>query len=132
MPAYSQLVAGRSFRFASLKVLLAKASPLRSGDQLAGVAAASAEERVAAKLALADLPLRAFLDEALIPYESDDVTRLIVDTHDLTAFAPVASLTVGGFRDWLLGDAADERTLAALAPGLTPEMVAAVSKLMRN
>lgn len=122
----------RTYRFADLKTLMARASPLRSGDQLAGVAAASAEERVAAQMCLADLPLTAFLNEALIPYEEDEVTRLILDGHDQAAFAAVSHLTVGGLRDWLLSDAATAETLAALAPGLTPEMAAAVSKLMRN
>lgn len=120
-----------SYHFADLKTLLAKASPARSGDYLAGIAAASHEERVAAQWVLADLPLRHFLNELVIPYESDEITRLIVDGHDLAAFAPVAHLTVGGFRDWLLSDAADTAALTALAPGLMPEMVAAVSKLMR-
>lgn len=118
--------------FADLKTLLACASPLRSGDQLAGIAAESDERRVAAKLALADLPLRRFLDDTVVPYEQDEVTRLIIDSHDAGAFAPVAALTVGEFRDWLLSYQADTATLAKLAPGLTPEMVAAVSKLMRN
>lgn len=118
--------------FADLKTLLACASPLRSGDQLAGIAAESDERRVAAKLALADLPLRRFLDDTVVPYEQDEVTRLIIDSHDAAAFAPVAALTVGEFRDWLLSYQADTATLAKLAPGLTPEMVAAVSKLMRN
>ncbi|MGQ9370072.1 ethanolamine ammonia-lyase subunit EutB [Azospirillum sp. ST 5-10] len=118
--------------FADLKALLAAATPFRSGDALAGVAAASDEQRVAARRVLADLPLAAFLNEAVVPYETDEVTRLIVDTHDRAAFAPVAALTVGGLRDWLLSDAADGAALAALAPGLTPEMAAAVSKLMRN
>ncbi|MBP4050571.1 ethanolamine ammonia-lyase subunit EutB [Chromobacterium violaceum] len=122
----------RTYRFADLKTLLARASPLRSGDQLAGIAAASAEERVAAQMCLADLPLTAFLNQALIPYEEDEVTRLILDSHDQAAFAAVSHLTVGGLRDWLLSDAATAETLAALAPGLTPEMAAAVSKLMRN
>ncbi len=122
----------RSHVFGSLAELLAKASPFRSGDALAGVAAVSAEERMAARVALADLPLRVFLDQVLIPYEADEVTRLIVDSHDAAAFAPVASLTVGGFRDWLLSPRATTEALAALAPGLTPEMAAAVSKLMRN
>jgi len=122
----------RSFRFDDLRTLLARASPLRSGDQLAGVAAHSAQERVAACMALADVPLRSFLQQPVVPYETDEVTRLIVDSHDAAAFMPVAHLTVGEFRDWLLGDAADTATLAALARGLTPEMVAAVSKLMRN
>ena len=116
--------------FDDLRTLLARATPFRSGDALAGVAAGSAAERVAAQRALADLPLRHFLDEAMIPYEGDEVTRLIVDQHDAAAFAPVAHLTVGGFRDWLLGEA-DTEALTALAPGLMPEMVAAASKLCR-
>ncbi|MEK9844835.1 ethanolamine ammonia-lyase subunit EutB, partial [Thalassospira sp.] len=120
------------FTFPDLKTLLAKASPLRSGDVLAGLAAGSDEERVAARFALADVPLKRFLSEALVPYEDDDVTRMIIDDHDADAFAPVASLTVGEFRDWLLGDDATPEVLKNLAPGLTPEMVAAVSKLMRN
>ena len=129
---HAQTVGKHVYRFDDLKALLAKATPLRSGDQLAGIAAGSAEERMAARLALADLPLSAFLRDAVIPYEDDEVTRLIVDSHDAAAFAPVAHLTVGDFRDWLLSDAVSSDTLAALAPGLTPEMVAAVSKLMRN
>ncbi len=123
---------GTRYTFPDLKTLLAKATPLRSGDVLAGVAAESAEERVAAQMALADLPLAPFLDEAVIPYEEDEVTRLIVDSHDAAAFAPVRHLTVGEFRDWLLSDEATGEALAALAPGLTPEMVAAVAKMMRN
>lgn len=118
--------------FPDLKAVLAKASPARSGDMLAGVAAASEEERMAARRVLADIPLAHFLDEAVIPYEDDEVTRIILDRHVVGAFLPVAGLTVGEFRDWLLSDAADTASLAALAPGLTPEMVAAVSKLMRN
>ncbi len=122
----------QSWQFADLRELLAKATPLRSGDQLAGVAANSAQERVAAQWALADVPLAHFLQETVVPYEACEVTRLIIDSHDPDAFAPVEHFTVGDFRDWLLGPAADSATLAALAPGLTPEMVAAVSKLMRN
>ncbi len=129
---YSASIGVRRHVFADLKTLLAKASPARSGDMLAGVAAASEEERMAARIALADVPLARFLEEMVVPYETDEVTRLIIDRHDAAAFARVAGLTVGGFRDWLLSDAADTVTLAALAPGLTPEMVAAVSKLMRN
>ncbi|MEC5208549.1 ethanolamine ammonia-lyase large subunit [Vogesella perlucida] len=129
---YQITIGPRRYPFADLKTLLARASPLRSGDLLAGVAAASAEERVAARYCLADVPLRDFLQHAIIPYEEDEVTRLIIDSHDAAAFATVAHLTVGGFRDWLLSDAANPATLAALSPGLTPEMVAAVSKLMRN
>jgi ethanolamine ammonia-lyase large subunit len=112
--------------------LLAKASPLRSGDELAGVAAASEEERVAAKMALAQVPLKRFLDEALIAYESDEVTRLIIDSHDRSAFAEIAHLTVGDFRNWLLSSSTDSDALIRIGAGLTPEMVAAVSKLMRN
>lgn len=123
---------GTRYVFPDLKALLACASPRRSGDELAGIAAQSDEQRVAAKMALADLPLKTFLDQALVAYEQDEVTRLIVDSHDAAAFAPVAHLTVGEFRDWLLSYQADGATLAKLSPGLTPEMVAAVSKLMRN
>jgi ethanolamine ammonia-lyase large subunit len=117
--------------FDDLRELLAKATPLRSGDVLAGLAAKSAQERVAAQCALADLPLAHFLSEQVVPYESDEVTRLIVDTHNAEAFAAVGSLTVGELRDWLLSDDATPQRLAELSPGLTPEMVAAVSKLMR-
>ncbi|NKA03590.1 ethanolamine ammonia lyase large subunit [Ralstonia solanacearum] len=131
MARFSHTLGHETYRFDSLRDVLAKASPARSGDALAGIAAARAAERVAAQMALAEIPLRHFLDEAVIPYEADEVTRLIVDMHDAAAFAPVSHLTVGDFRDWLLGDAADEAALAALAPGLTPEMAAAVSKLMR-
>jgi ethanolamine ammonia-lyase large subunit len=129
---YATTLGTTRYVFDDLKTLLARATPARAGDRLAGIAAASNEERVAARMVLADLPLRTLLEEAIIPYETDEVTRLIVDTHDTAAFAPVASLTVGAFRDWLLGDEATTERLAALAPGLTPEMVAAVSKLMRN
>ena len=125
---YRVAIGTRSYLFSDLKELMAKATPPRSGDRLAGLAAESME----ARMALADLPLRTFLHEALIPYETDEVTRLIVDTHDAAAFAPVASLTVGAFRDWLCSDAATTEVLAKLAPGITPEMAAAVSKLMRN
>lgn len=123
---------GTRYVFPDLRSLMAKASPARSGDELAGVAAHSAAERIAAQMALADLPLRAFLNEAVVPYEDDDVTRLIVDRHDAAALAPVAHLTVGELRDWLLSDAATSAALSALAPGLTPEMAAAVCKLCRN
>ena len=129
---HSHTVGAERHVFASLRELMAKATPARSGDNLAGVAARHDTERVAAQMALADLPLAQFLQEALVPYESDEVTRLIIDSHDRAAFAPVAHLTVGGFRDWLLSDAAHEAALSALAPGLTPEMVAATSKLCRN
>ncbi len=130
--AYRLTLGRRSYTFIDLKEVLAKASPHRSGDVLAGLAATSAEERVAAKYILSDLPLHIFLDEPLVPYEQDEVTRLIVDTHDPSAFAPISRLSVGEFRNWLLSDEADTGALGALAPGLTPEMVAAVSKLMRN
>ncbi|WP_327718390.1 ethanolamine ammonia-lyase subunit EutB [Streptomyces sp. NBC_00490] len=128
--SYTSTLGGERHRFDSLARLLAAASPERSGDHLAGLAATSARQRVAARWALAEVPLTTFLTEPLIPYESDDVTRLILDTHDTAAFAPVAGLTVGEFREWLL--TADSPALTAVAPGLTPEMVAAVSKLMGN
>jgi len=124
-------VGGRRYRFDSLVTLLAQATPARAGDALAGIAAPSAEARVAAQMALADLPLATFLSETVVPYEDDDVTRLIVDTHDRAAFAPVSHLTVGGFREWLLATETTTDHLTALAPGLTPEMVAAVTKIMR-
>jgi ethanolamine ammonia-lyase large subunit len=125
-------IGSRSWTFADLKALMAKATPIRSGDALAGIAAGSAEENVAAKLCLADVPLKSVLAEPLIPYEDDEVTRLILDTHDRDAFAPIAHLTVGEFRNWLLSDQATEDALARLAPGITPEIAAAVAKIMRN
>jgi ethanolamine ammonia-lyase large subunit len=128
---FSATIAHHRYIFGSLRELLAKATPLRSGDVLAGAAAQSAEERVAAQFALADLPLAHFLSEHVIPYEQDEVTRLIVDTHDEAAFEPIRSFTVGELRDWLLSDEATGDRIAALAAGLTPEMAAAVSKLMR-
>jgi len=128
---YSHQIGTTVYRFADLKTLLAKATPARTGDQLAGVAADGAEERVVAQMALAEVPLKTFLNEAVVPYEQDEVTRLILDRHDPSAFAPVSHMTVGELRNWLLSYAADEQTLANLAPGLTPEMVAAVSKIMR-
>ncbi|OEZ68630.1 ethanolamine ammonia-lyase heavy chain [Janthinobacterium sp. HH103] len=131
MPRFSHTIDSHVYQFASLKELLAKATPPRSGDVLAGVAAASARERVAAQLALAEVPLSAFLNEALVPYEDDEVTRLIIDTHQRAAFAPIAHLCVGDFRDWLLDDATDTATLVRVAAGITPEMAAAVSKIMR-
>src|SRR5690348_5407371 len=126
---YAATIGARRYLFPDLKALLARASPLRSGDQLAGIAAESGEERLAAQFALADLPLVAFLSQPVVPYESDEVTRLIVDGHDKAAFSAVAHLTVGGLRDWLLSDAATPATLAALASGLSPEMAAAVAKI---
>src|SRR4051794_36162387 len=131
MGSYHHTIGQTTYRFADLKTLLAKATPLRSGDELAGLAAQSAEERVAAQMTLADTPLKTFLSGLVIPYEEDEVSRLIVDRHEAAAFLPVAHLTVGEFRDWLLGDYASPAALAALAPGLTPEMAAAVSKIMR-
>jgi len=128
---FATTIGGTRYVFPDVRVLLAKATPRRAGDVLAGIAASDATERVAAQMALADLPLSRFLDETPIPYEQDEVTRLIIDSHDRAAFAPVASLTVGEFRDWLLSDTADVAALTRLAPGLTPEMVAAVSKIMR-
>lgn len=128
---YSLTVRGATHTFPDLRTLLAKASPLRSGDQLAGLAAESAQERAIAQMTLAEVPLTAFLEDLVIPYEADDVTRLIVDSHEVEAFAPIASFTVGEFRDWLLSDDATPARLTALAPGLTPEITAAVTKLMR-
>ncbi|GJH16913.1 ethanolamine ammonia-lyase subunit EutB [Caballeronia novacaledonica] len=130
--SFSETVGVRTYRFDDLATLLAKASPRRSGDELAGIAAATEEERAAAKLALSAVPLRAFIEEALIPYEDDEVTRLIIDEHSKDAFSAVSHLTVGEFREWLLADSTDTAALVAVSQGLTPEMVAAVSKLMRN
>ena len=118
--------------FRDLRTLLAKASPLRSGDQLAGIAADNARERVAAQTALADVPLTRFLEDPLVPYEQDEVTRLILDTHDRAAFEPIRDLTVGAFREWLLSYETTTDVLTRVAPGITPEMAAAVSKIMRN
>ncbi|MBU8809295.1 ethanolamine ammonia-lyase subunit EutB [Mycolicibacterium goodii] len=132
---YRQHVSGVTYTFDGLVEVMAKATPLRSGDQLAGCAAEHDGERAAAAWVLADLPLETFLNEELVPYDTDEVTRLIMDSHDRQAFSAVSHLTVGGFRDWLLDVAAEENSaqrLAAVAPGLTPEMVAAVSKIMRN
>ena len=129
---YSFTVRNRVYRFKDLKALLAKASPYRTGDVLAGVCAETYEERVAAQIALADVPLKNFLNEAIIPYEKDEVTRLIIDSHDVAAFSLISSFTVGEFRDWLLGDEIDAVLLESIAAGITPEMAAAVSKLMRN
>ena len=131
MARFTQSIGAMTWHFDSLRELMAKASPARSGDYLAEIAAQSDAERVAAQMALAEVPLKHFLSEVLIPYEQDEVTRLIIDSHDTAAFAPVSHLSVGGLRDWLLSDAADEVSLRALAPGLTAEMAAAVSKIMR-
>ncbi len=129
---YRHAIAAQSYVFDSLRDLLAKATPPRSGDRLAGLAAETAEQMIAARMALANVPLRQFLEEAVVPYEDDEVTRLIVDSHDAPAFAAISSLTVGAFRDWLLSDAATSAMLTQVARGITPEMAAAVSKLMRN
>jgi ethanolamine ammonia-lyase large subunit len=131
MASYRCALGQTVYGFADLKTLLARATPARSGDELAGIAARSAEERVAAQIALADVPLSTFLTESVVPYEADDVTRLIVDEHDAGAFAPIAGMCVGDFRNWLLSDSASADLLVALAPGITPEMAAAVSKIMR-
>jgi ethanolamine ammonia-lyase large subunit len=129
---YRHALGNTTYVFEDLRDLLAKATPPRSGDRLAGIAADSAEQMVAARIALADVPLTQFLHESVIPYEDDEVTRLIVDTHDRSAFAPISSLTVGSFREWLLSAAASPEVLKKTTPGITPEMAAAVSKLMRN
>jgi ethanolamine ammonia-lyase large subunit len=128
---YKIHIAGQTYDFKTLRNLMAKAAPARSGDYLAGVGAIDHLERVAAQWLLADVPLKRFLNEALVPYEQDEVTRLIIDEHDSAAFAAVSHLTVGDFRNWLLSEQATAELLTALAPGLTPEMVAAVSKIMR-
>ncbi len=132
MSNYRYQLGSQVYQFANLADVMAKASPLRSGDQLAGVAALSAEQRVVAQMLLADLPLKVFLQETLIPYESDEITRLIIDEHDVAAFAEISHFTVGDFRNWLLKETTTEVELARIRPGITPEMVAAVSKIMRN
>ena len=129
---FLSVIAGTTYSFPTLATLLAKASPARAGDRLAGLAAESAVERVAAKLALADVPLKSILAEPVIPYEEDDVTRLILDTHDARAFQLISSLTVGEFREWVLSHRTTSETLASVAWAITPEIAAAVSKLMRN
>ncbi len=129
---YRHTIDATSYVFDDLRDLLAKATPPRSGDRLAGIAADSAEQMIAARMALSDVPLGQFLEETVIPFEDDEVTRLIIDGHDAQAFAPIASLTVGAFRDFLLSDLATTRALRQLSRGITPEMAAAVSKLMRN
>ena len=128
---YKTTIANQNYKFKNLRDLMAKATPARSGDYLAGVAATHNSERVAAQWALADVPLKQFLNEVLVPYEDDEVTRLIIDDHNSVAFAPISHLTVGDFRNWLLSEHATTETLTAIATGLTPEMVAAVSKIMR-
>lgn len=130
--SYGFSIRNRRYVFNDLKELLAKATPFRSGDALAGLAAENNEERIAAQFALSDVPLKTFLNEEIVPYEKDEITRLIIDSHDREAFYPVSHFTVGEFRDWLLTDEADLTALTSLTQGLTPEMVAATSKLMRN
>ena len=130
--AYRHTIDATTYVFESLRELLAKATPPRSGDRLAGIAAETSEQMIAARMALAETPLSQFLNEAVIPYEDDEVTRLILDSHDRAAFAPVAAMTVGEFRDYLLSDAATTEGLKVLSRGIMPEMAAAVSKLMRN
>ena len=130
--SYQHTIGRKVYRFNDLKTLLAKASPHRSGDVLAGLCADSYEERVAAQMTLADVPLKVFLNEAIIPYEDDEITRLIVDNHNYTSFSLIDSLTVGEFRDWLLRDETTGEVLKKVFPGITSEMAAAVSKLMRN
>ena len=129
---YRHTVSTHTYAFSNLKALLAKATPYRSGDALAGLCAGSYEERIAAQMCLADVPLKTFLHEAVIPYEEDDITRLIIDTHDAASFQRISSFTVGELRDWLLSDEADTEVLQQLHFAFTPEMIAAVSKLMRN
>ena len=129
---YKHTIGNKIFQFKDLKTLLAKASPERSGDNLAGISAINAEERMAAKFALAEIPLKYFLTESLVPYEEDEVTRLIIDTHDKNSFQYISHLTVGDFRNWLLSDEATSEKLNHISKGITPEMAAATSKLMRN
>jgi len=132
MASYKHQLGSKQYLFKNLAELMAKATPLRSGDQLAGIAANSAEERVVAQMALAELPLVTFLNDALIPYEQDEVTRLIIDGHQALAFQAIAHLTVGDFRNWLLSETTTPEIITAVRDGITPEMAAAVSKLMRN
>ena len=129
---YKTKVGKKTYQFKNLKTLMAKATPLRSGDVLAGIAANTQEERVAAQIKLSEIPLKRFLEEELIPYEKDEVTRLILDSHDKNAFHPIANLSVGEFRDYLLSENTGKKELTSIQKGITPEMVSAVSKIMRN
>ena len=131
MTSYRHTIGQNNYIFKDIKDLLARATPIRSGDYLAGLGAVNAQERVAAQMALAALPLKSFLNDLVIPYECDEISRLIIDSHDAQAFKTVSHLTVGDFRNWLLSDEADATALQALSKGLTPEMVAAISKIMR-
>lgn len=130
--AYKFTLRGKSYVFKDLKTVMAKATPERSGDALAGIAAEDNKERIAAQYCLSEIPLKTFLDDLVIPYEKDEVTRLIIDDHDAETFKPISSLTIAEFRDYLLSYEVDGTTLKDLSSGLTPEMVAAVSKIMRN
>ena len=129
---FQHTINGKTYAFSDLKTLLAKATPLRSGDMMAGLSATTYEERVAAQLTLADMPLNTFLNELVVPYETDEISRLIIDSHDQEAFKTISHLTVGGFRDWLLLEETDDDVLRCLHGGIMPEMAAAVSKIMRN
>jgi len=129
---YKQTIQHHTYHFKDLKTLMAKASPYRSGDALAGICAESYQERVAAQLCLADLPLKTFLSETVIPYEADEITRLIIDNHNNETFKLISSFTVGMFRDFLMSESANQATLHLLENAITPEMAAAVSKIMRN
>ena len=129
---YSYVLGSKTFNFKSLADLMAKATPKRSGDELAGVAADSSQKRVVAQMKLCEIPLKTFLTQHLISYEEDEVTRLIIDEHDAQSFETISHLSVGDFRNWLLSDEATPEVLKNLQAGLTPEMVAAVSKIMRN
>ena len=130
--SYKCTIHHKVYQFKDLKTLMGKASPYRTGDVLSGTCADSYEERVAAQMILADVPLTTFLNEAVIPYEEDEITRLIIDEHDAEAFTKIRHLTVGEFRDWLLLEETDSALLKRVEPAITPEMAAAVSKLMRN
>ncbi|ERJ18114.1 Ethanolamine ammonia-lyase large subunit protein [Salinisphaera shabanensis E1L3A] len=129
--SYHYTLGERTYRFDSLAEVMAKATPARSGDRLAGVIADSAEERVVAQMVLAELPLKLFLEDLLVPYEDDEITRLIVDSHDREAFETISHFTVGDLRNWLLSDEASDEVLERLRPGITPEMAAAVCKVMQ-
>ncbi|RXK00190.1 ethanolamine ammonia lyase large subunit [Arcobacter sp. CECT 8986] len=129
---YRYTLGNRTYNFKNLAELMAKATPKRSGDALAQVAASSSQERVVAQMKLAETPLKNFLNEALIPYETDEITRLILDEHNKEAFSLISHMTVGDFRNWLLSDETTTEVIKSVQDGLTPEMVAAVSKIMRN
>jgi ethanolamine ammonia-lyase large subunit len=121
-----------TFKFGSLRELFAKANEEKSGDQLAGLAARSEQERVAAKHALADVTLQEIVDNPLIPPEKDEVSRLILETHDRAEFKNISSMTVGALRELILRDETTEQELKRLHWAITPEIAAAVAKLMSN